>query len=305
MVGRLARYARWGDRVKGFFEPGLLQLYLALDDLHEARGVHGAVAEIGVFHGKSFIPLALLCREAHGPHRASELCLAVDCFESQEHNRDQSGEGDRTAFERNVKAAMRACCEGKGTSEGDRIQGLGDDGDWLRVIEADSITLSPSEVSAAVDGQPIRLFSVDGSHTAEATAADLSTAATVLHPEGAVIVDDAFNPDWPGVMTGLFNWYNANCHDQLAAGAAGRTNDDKGIWNVPALVPFAIGFNKVVMCRPEMHATYFEHLVSGGEGGDRRQSDSAWPRVRKTASFLGHDVAVFSHGWIATFHGNE
>ena len=30
-LARLARYAAWGDGVKGFFEPGLLPLYLSLD----------------------------------------------------------------------------------------------------------------------------------------------------------------------------------------------------------------------------------------------------------------------------------
>jgi hypothetical protein len=38
-LARLASYARWGDGVQGFFEPGLLQLYLALDALHEERSI--------------------------------------------------------------------------------------------------------------------------------------------------------------------------------------------------------------------------------------------------------------------------
>ena len=50
---RLSAYATHGDTIKGFFEPGLLRLYLELDAVHECRGVRGALVEIGVFHGKS------------------------------------------------------------------------------------------------------------------------------------------------------------------------------------------------------------------------------------------------------------
>jgi len=99
-----------------------------------------------------------------------------------------------------------------------------------------------------------------------------------------VVVDDAFNPDWPGVMTGLFDYCSARSD----------------------LVPFMLGFNKVVMCRPDMHAAYLEHVsAAGGGGGGAGAGEGAGPRRRKTAEFMGHEVAVFPHGWIATFHGNE
>jgi hypothetical protein len=144
----------------------------------------------------------------------------------------------------------------------------------------------------------------------------LSNAACTCYTAGAVVVDDAFNADWPGVMTGLFQWY------YTSAGTKGAGAGDD-VAAEAELVPFAIGFNKVVMCRPDMHAAYFAHLTGGGGGGnggvnqgDTEQSAesvdasgtaaaAASPRVRKTAWFMGHEVAVFSHGWIATFHGNE
>jgi len=189
--------------------------------LHARRGVVGALVEVGVYHGKSFVPLALL-------RRPGELCLAIDCFERQEHNRDESGEGDRAAFEKNVAAAMRACCtadgggaedgkrdgagdgEGGGAGEGEGAGdgggngakdertgrdggwdedeasgsggGGGGGGGWLRVLQADSVSLPPGSVAAAVDGQLARLFSIDGCHTAAATRADLSLASACLHP---------------------------------------------------------------------------------------------------------------------------
>ena len=99
---RLAAYAHFGDSIKGFFEPGLLRLYLQLDHVHESRDVRGALGEIGVYHGKSFVPLALL-------RRPDERCVAVDCFADQAANVDASGEGDRVAFERNLAASLAAC----------------------------------------------------------------------------------------------------------------------------------------------------------------------------------------------------
>ena len=68
---------------------------------------------------------------------------------------------------------------------------------------------------------------MDGCHTAEVTASDVDLASQCLHPDGVVLVDDVFNPDWPGVVTGLSKW----------------CTEVKGTdWE---LVPFAIGFNKV------------------------------------------------------------
>ena len=117
---RLARYARWGDGVKGFMEPGLLRLLLAIDDLQAELGVSGALAEVGVYHGKSFAPLALL-------RRPGETCVAVDCFDAQEHNVDESGVGSRDAFLRNLEAAVRKCADDEGNEEEREMVGSYDD----------------------------------------------------------------------------------------------------------------------------------------------------------------------------------
>ena len=69
-----------------------------------------------------------------------------------------------------------------------------------------------------------RIFSVDGSHTAEATRVDLANAAACMVPGGVIILDDVFNPDWPGVAEGL-HAYMAEPSQPLAA--------------------FAVAFNKV------------------------------------------------------------
>lgn len=99
---RLERLSTWANdamrKVPGFFEPGLLEPYALLDAAQRAHGVHGSIAEVGVYCGKSFIPLALL-------RRTNESALAIDCFEDQAANRDASGNGDRARFEAHLEAA--------------------------------------------------------------------------------------------------------------------------------------------------------------------------------------------------------
>lgn len=95
----LLQYAQQMDRVSGFFEPQLLQLYWRLFLLQgqqlraAAYKAHGAttaesqrlngrgmpsaaVGEIGVFHGKSFLPLWALRSEG-------EAAVAIDLFEGK------------------------------------------------------------------------------------------------------------------------------------------------------------------------------------------------------------------------------
>ncbi len=126
-------------------------------------GDGGNAAEIGVHHGKLFILLSLLCDHAY----------AIDVFDSAL-NVDHSGDGDRVLFERNV----------------DRLGGR------YSVIQRDSALVSATELP------PIRLFSVDGSHTAAMTEHDLCLAADVLEPGGVIVLDDYFNEHWPDVSVG-------------------------------------------------------------------------------------------------------
>jgi len=69
------------------------------------------VGEVGVYRGKSFLPLYLLlasrgCGE-HGEavvgNDDAPVALAIDCFDQQQWNVDSSGEGDEGEFRRNVR----------------------------------------------------------------------------------------------------------------------------------------------------------------------------------------------------------
>ena len=93
----LLQYSQQMDRVSGFFEPQLLHVYWRLFLLqrqlqganyaHDAKladskqcsdrdGLSAAVGEIGVFHGKSFLPLWAL-------RSKGEAAVAIDLFEGR------------------------------------------------------------------------------------------------------------------------------------------------------------------------------------------------------------------------------
>ena len=105
-------------------------------------GSGGNAAEIGVHHGKLLILLSLLCDHAY----------AIDVFDSSR-NTDSSGDGNREIFEANVR----------------RYGGA-----WT-TIQTDSALLAPERLP------PIRIFSVDGAHTADMTEHDLRLASVYVH----------------------------------------------------------------------------------------------------------------------------
>ncbi len=107
--------------------------------------------------------------------------------------------------------------------------------DHVVLHQADSMTVQPKEVMELLGG-PVRIFSVDGCHTPEHTANDMRLAASVLAPGGIVVVDDIFNPEWPGVLAGV--------EDFLRAG------------DRPSLVPIIAADNKLILCQDDFRERY-------------------------------------------------
>jgi hypothetical protein len=202
-----------------------------------------------VYHGRSFLQLALL-------RRAGEQAVAIDCFAHQEHNQDSSGVGHRATFDANLAR-------------------FGCDDESIRVIDADSTVLTPRAVLGGDENSDdrFRLFSVDGSHTESAVLSDLRLAEACLCDGGMVLLDDACNADWPGVVSGLVQ-YQAQADPSLDA----------------RLQPFALGYNKAFLTQARWHEAYSRALR---------------PRARKVSAFLGFDCVVLPQGWIATHFAND
>lgn len=180
MDSRVARYIRHGKfYVEGWLRTEAALAIAALSEQQRALGVTGGIAEIGVHHGKLFILLYLLSRS---PERA----VAIDLFEDQHLNVDQSGSGDLARFRRNL---LRHA-----------------DDTRLVLHQGSSMELGAAEIVRLAEG-PLRFVSVDGGHTAETTAHDLAVVDTALAEGGIIVLDDAFNECWPGVADGLHRYF--------------------------------------------------------------------------------------------------
>jgi|RhiMetdeSRZDD1v2_1073273.scaffolds.fasta_scaffold180927_2 methyltransferase family protein len=225
------RYLRRMGGVHGWLNGFSARLILELSRFQTRLGGCGAVAEIGVHHGKLFLVLFLSSQRG-------EPALAIDVFGLQHLNLDKSGRGDKQAFLRHV----------------DRLAGSRE---GLAIIEDSSLNLR-AEALLREHGR-IRLLSIDGAHTVEATGNDLGLADACLTDDGVVVVDDCFNEFWPEVSWALATY--------LAQGGA--------------LQPFAIAPGKVLLCRAPMRARYQAMLRE------------RFPRrVDKLARLHGHEVTI-------------
>lgn len=165
------------EKIEGWCSGHLFDYCSVIDAHHQQQGVKGGVAEIGVHHGKFFILLNWLAHEG-------EQSYAVDIFDAQELNIDNSGCGSLDAFKDNL-------------AQYDKHRGKN-----VSIIAQDSTTFPLADVMQ----EPVRFFSVDGGHTVEHTISDLNLAHRLLAPQGVVILDDVSNPHWLGVIEGCMRF---------------------------------------------------------------------------------------------------
>lgn len=179
MERNFVRYRAIGQRlVTGFLEPEVVLVLDVLNAAQRAKQISGAVAEIGVHHGKLFIALRLL-------QRSGEKSVAIDIFDDQELNIDGSGHGSLEKFVNNVK--------------------LWSSMDDVVLHQGDSTKLEPTKLRELAGGD-VRFFSVDGGHTEEIVYSDMKLAEATLADGGIVIADDVFNEQWPGVAVGTLRY---------------------------------------------------------------------------------------------------
>jgi hypothetical protein len=126
--------------------------------------VGGPVAEIGTFEGRFFIALALALE-------AGERAYGFDSFDWP----------DAAVEER-----FLANCQANGVAV-----------DRFAAVKRNSRTLSASDLSALVSGEPVRFLHIDGDHSPESLAHDLALAQAVLHPRGVIALDDMLHPEFP------------------------------------------------------------------------------------------------------------
>ncbi len=234
MMGPLDTY-RWTGHssVEGWLLAGAVDCICELSALQRALHLRGPVCEIGVHHGRLFILLHLLTG-------SDERSLAIDLFEMQDENIDQSGNGSREQLLHNLQ--VHGC-----------------DARRIELLAENSLRLTPARIVAGCGGRP-RLFSIDGGHTAEATRNDLLLAERSICDGGLVILDDYFNPPWPGVSEGTCTY---------------MCNGDT------RLLPVAITSNKFFFTNDEATARSYQRDLLNHH------------HEAKTSTVFGHDVVCF------------
>lgn len=167
-------------KVNGWLSSHTLSFLYYLNQFQDEYAIKGNITEIGVFQGRFFIALCLMMRQG-------EKAAAIDVFDDQHLNLDQSGVGDYEIFINNILRVLENCPD-------------------IYTIKSDSINVTSGQLLEKLGGEKIRLFSVDGCHTVGHTESDLHLASQSLVPGGVVILDDFENQAWPGVQQGVKNF---------------------------------------------------------------------------------------------------
>lgn len=174
----LIRYLNRGiTSTEGWLNPEAVSLILSTALIQTDGDLSGGIVEIGVHHGKLMILLALLVQK-------DEKGIAIDLFDQQEQNVDNSGLGSIHHFTSNLASY--------GLSEDD-----------IAIWKKNSLEIDHQIVLEELGGSGARMFSVDGGHYPEIVVNDLAIAFGSIREGGAVILDDYFNPGWPGVSEGF------------------------------------------------------------------------------------------------------
>ncbi len=159
--------------IEGYIDPPDALVFLSLLQTQKSRKLDGAIAEIGVFYGRSYF----LLRKIAGN---DEKILAIDLFDI-----GQTTEGMPSQYSRFLENGRR----------------LGVPVDEELIIRGDSTKLEPSQLTGKIG--KIRFFSIDGGHMLQHIDADSNLAMETLADHGVIAFDDTFNPAWPEVTVGV------------------------------------------------------------------------------------------------------
>lgn len=160
---------------------------------------------------------------------------AVDVFDFQHLNIDHSGDGRLDMFVNNL------------IKYDHRNQGRN-----VSILKEDS-TDPAGSIRKTIPPGSLRFMSIDGGHTVEHTINDLKIASELITSEGVVILDDINNMHWMSVVEGLCKY----------------------LLTYPTLVPFAVGNNKLYLCKLSWHEYYCNQTMNSRFG-------------TKDAKFFGH-----------------
>jgi hypothetical protein len=168
------RYKEAFDKIPGWFNFEFLYILQELNEIHKKSNVKGNLLEIGVYLGKSFIPLSFLLGE-------EESIIGVDCFDDQIFNTSNSGlPCSKSGVIENLKKVY--LLEYKNIAL------------KFNLIRSDSKILNPHIYLSFVNNKlPYRIIYIDGGHDKETCDIDLKNAANIICKDGFIIIDDYKN----------------------------------------------------------------------------------------------------------------
>jgi hypothetical protein len=186
------------EQIGGWLDHGVFMALHLFNETHKQHGIVGNIGEIGVHEGQLFCALALLS----DPIR--ERLLAIDVFDDQELNVDNSGGSSYEEFQRNLSLIGKKRINAVRIIEGDSLN-VTPRGIFAKILspESDALGLIVHPAPSLEGTSCFRLFSIDGGHTVVHALNDLRLVEQVMVPGGIVIVDDFMHPKWPGVTEAL------------------------------------------------------------------------------------------------------
>ena len=193
------------DAVNGWCQAGAAVLIMAMHLHQQHTGITGHLLEIGVYQGKSGILLCNLTQDEN------ERCLLVDSLDVSDMP-EVYGVGNLDVLQDNI-ARFAAHIKGQ-------------------VIVENMSSEYIMEKYSTWKGR-VRIAHVDGEHTYTAALRDLQACADLCRADGCIILDDAFNPNQPGVNQALNEFVESSDY-----------------------VVFAIGYNKAFLCHKSNYQSY-------------------------------------------------
>lgn len=123
-------------------------------------------------------------------------------------------------------------------------------GENTKILEMDSLSLTQQ-----IPDSSLRFMSIDGGHTVEHTMYDLRLAERLIANEGVIILDDIMGEYWCGVTEGYIKY----------------------ALTYPSIVPFAMGLNKLFLCKLS-HQEHYLKIMKNLSG--------------KITKFVGYQIVI-------------
>jgi hypothetical protein len=159
------------ETIDGWLYLKALRLTDFIDQCQDALNINGNIGEIGIYFGKYFILLYLSARR-------EEKVIGVDLFAIPK-------------WEKEFYSGMLRWKHG---------------GTEPLIVKRNSLEVAAEHLLEWAGG-PYRLFSVDGGHSLEVALHDLRLANAVMVEGGVIMVDDYFDPKFPGVSEAVNRFF--------------------------------------------------------------------------------------------------